>query len=193
MGKEEHSANVGLIPLIFVSLALVSKSLLFLYCYNLRRFSSAAILAQDHRNDVIVNGFGLTMSLLASHLSGWIDPVGAILIALIILRSWTMTAYEQIELIVGKSADPIFLSKLTYLAVTHHPHIQEVDTCRAYHSGEHLYVELDVVMSPDTPLRESHDVSESLQIKVECLPNVARAFVHVDYESEHPPEHRKLR
>jgi hypothetical protein len=30
---------------------------------------------------------------------------------------------------------------------------------------------------------------EGLQIKLELLPEVARAFVHLDYEAEHAPEH----
>ena len=41
-----------------------------------------------------------------------------------------------------------------------------------------------------TPLWESHDIGEDLQNKLETLPNVERAFVHVDYESEHKPEHQ---
>ncbi|KAF8975423.1 hypothetical protein BGZ46_009139 [Entomortierella lignicola] len=154
------------------------------------QYSSASILAQDHRNDLAVNGFGLFASLM-SRLCWWLDPAGAIIVALIILRSWVWTAYEQVQLIVGKTADPAFLKKLTYIALTHHRKILQVDTCTAYHAGNNLFVEVDVVMAPDTPLIESHDISEGLQIKLESLPNVERAFVHVDYETSHAPEHRK--
>lgn len=41
----------------------------------------------------------------------------------------------------------------------------------------------------DAPLRETHDISESLQEKLEALPDVERAYVHVDYEVLHKPEH----
>lgn len=44
-------------------------------------------------------------------------------------------------------------------------------------------------MPEDITLRESHDVAEELQIKLESLPGVERAYVHVDYETEHKPEH----
>jgi hypothetical protein len=49
-------------------------------------------------------------------------------------------------------------------------------------------------MDPDTPLRASHDVSQSLQRKLEGLADVERAFVHVDYEFEHDihEEHKPL-
>ena len=43
-------------------------------------------------------------------------------------------------------------------------------------------------------LRESHDIGESLQLKIERLPEVERAFVHLDYEWEHDPysEHKQV-
>jgi hypothetical protein len=58
------------------------------------------------------------------------------------------------------------LKKFQYqsIALTHHPKILQVDTCTAYHAGSKLYVEVDVVMAPDTPLIESHDISEDLQV-----------------------------
>ncbi|KAF9899364.1 hypothetical protein BX616_003078, partial [Lobosporangium transversale] len=158
----------------------------------IRQYNAANILATDHRNDLSVNGFGLFASLMSRY-CWWLDPAGAIVVSLIILRSWVWTAYEQIQLIVGKSADPAFLKKLTYIALTHHRKILQVDTCTAYHAGNNFFVEVDVVMAPETPLWESHDISEGLQIKLESLPNVERAFVHVDYETSHAPEHRKLK
>jgi divalent metal cation (Fe/Co/Zn/Cd) transporter len=42
-------------------------------------------------------------------------------------------------------------------------------------------------MSGDTPLWKAHDISQQLQDKIEALPNVERAFVHVDHETTHRP------
>lgn len=83
--------------------------------------------------------------------------------------------------------------------------------------GPELYVEVDVVMRPDTPLWQSHDVrpnilsdycshtplhqrltavfyfqlSQKFQDDLETLPGVGRAFVHVDHEVSHSAEHSK--
>lgn len=76
---------------------------------------------------------------------------------------------------------------LVYAALTH-PGVHQVDTCRAYYAGNNLLVEVDIVLPPETPLRDSHDIGESLQIKLETLPMVERAFVHADYETLHRPE-----
>ncbi|RIA95410.1 cation efflux family-domain-containing protein [Glomus cerebriforme] len=187
----EKPVDVHPLAVICVGSALGAKFLLFLYCFSQRQFPSARILAQDHRNDLFINSIGLTMSLLSKRVKPWMDPVGAIIVALFILRSWITTAYEQIQLIVGKSADSGFLNRVTYIALTHHPKVLQVDTCKAYHAGNNFFVEVDIVMDRETPLWESHDIGESLQIKLEKLINVERAFVHVDYETSHKPEHHK--
>lgn len=73
--------------------------------------------------------------------------------------------------------------------MTHSDDIRQIDTVRAYHSGPRLIVEVDIVMDPEDTLRSTHDVAEALQIKLESLPNVERAYVHVDFETDHAPEH----
>ncbi|KAE8238348.1 hypothetical protein A4X06_0g8837 [Tilletia controversa] len=52
-------------------------------------------------------------------------------------------------------------------------------------------VEVDLVMHPQTPLWLSHDISQDLQDRIEDLLMVERAFIHVDHETDHRPEHRK--
>ncbi len=76
-----------------------------------------------------------------------------------------------------------------FKAMTHSPFITAIDTVRAYTSGPRLVVEVDIVMDPSDSLRATHDVAEELQTKLESLPDVERAYVHVDYETTHKPEH----
>jgi divalent metal cation (Fe/Co/Zn/Cd) transporter len=161
-----------------------------LYCSALSRYPTAKIFSQDHRNDIALNSFGIALSLLGQYVIWWADPLGAIIIAGLILRSWSETAMEHIQMIVGKSADPVFLSRVTYIAMTHSDEILQVDTCRAYHSGAGYFVEVDIALSPEMPLCQAHDIGESLQVKIEKLANVERAFVHLDYETTHKPEHK---
>ena len=90
---------------------------------------------------------------------------------------------------VGLSAAPAYLQKLTYLSCNHHEGILEVDTVRAYTFGKNLLAEIDLVLPGDMPLKDAHDIGESLQVKLESLPEIERAFVHLDYDSNHMPEH----
>ena len=43
------------------------------------------------------------------------------------------------------------------------------------------------MMPGETPLWRAHDISQVLQDKLEVLPGVERAFVHVDHETSHTP------
>ncbi|KAH8804343.1 cation efflux family-domain-containing protein [Xylogone sp. PMI_703] len=192
-GKTE-SKNLELVPLLCVGVAIFSKFCLFLYCFSLRRYPAAHVFFIDHRNDLAVNIFGLIMSIVGDQYVWYLDPIGATCIALLILYSWASTAFENMWLLVGKSAPREFLNKCVYVTLTHDSRIQKVDTCRAYHAGQQFYVEVDIVMDSDTKLRDSHDVSQSLQRKLEGLADVERAFVHVDYDYLHNvhEEHRPL-
>ncbi|TVU19706.1 hypothetical protein EJB05_35873, partial [Eragrostis curvula] len=174
---------------VMVSVTLV-KLLLVIYC---RTFTNEIVkaYAQDHFFDVITNIIGLVAALLANYVQGWIDPVGAIILAIYTIRTWSMTVLENVHSLVGQSAPPEFLQKLTYLCWNHHKAVRHIDTVRAYTFGSHYFVEVDIVLPCDMPLREAHDIGEALQEKLERLPEIERAFVHLDYEFTHQPEHTR--
>ncbi|KAI0050597.1 CDF-like metal transporter [Auriscalpium vulgare] len=178
--------------IVAVGAALGVKFVLFLYCYSLRHKSNQVfVLWEDHRNDLFLNSFGLLMSAGGSKLEWFLDPMGAIIIGLGIIIAWTRTIYTQFGLLAGKSAPHDFLQLIIYKAAVFSDDIEKIDTVRAYHSGPDYFVEVDIVMDADTPLWKAHDISQQLQDKIEVLPNVERAFVHVDHETTHTPEHRK--
>ncbi len=53
-----------------------------------------------------------------------------------------------------------------------------------------LQVEVEVVLPRDMSVQMAHDISLSLQIKIEQLARVERAFVHVDYLHRDYDEHK---
>ncbi|KAL5221198.1 hypothetical protein ABZP36_025911 [Zizania latifolia] len=172
---------------IMLAVTLV-KLALVVYC---RSFTNEIVkaYAQDHFFDVITNMIGLVAALLANYIEGWIDPVGAIILAIYTIRTWSMTVLENVHSLVGQSASPEYLQKLTYLCWNHHKAMRHIDTVRAYTFGSHYFVEVDIVLPSDMPLQEAHDIGEALQEKLERLPEIERAFVHLDYEFTHRPEH----
>lgn len=164
------------------------------YCLFYRRFPSVHVFYIDHRNDIVVNIFGLVMSVVGAKVVWYLDPIGAILIALLILFSWASNAFEQVWLLVGKAAPKEYIAKLIYMSVTHDDRIIKVDTCRAYHAGQNYYVEIDIVCDENLPLKITHDIGQTLQRKIEGLSDVERCFVHVDYDHDHNihEEHKPL-
>ena len=187
---ENETKELHLPSVIVVGLAATTKLALFCYCWTLRNvYSQIRILWEDHRNDLLINGFGLLTSIGGSRLQWWVDPMGAIVLSVIISGLWLHTAYSEFQLLIGVTADTPMQQWITYISMTHSPSILAIDTVRAYHSGPRIIVEVDVVMDPDQTLRTTHDVAEDLQTKLESLPNVERAYVHIDFETSHKPEH----
>ena len=189
-GSEASTSSFHLPSIIAVSIAFLTKLCLFLYCWTLRtQYSQIRILWEDHRNDMLINGFGLLTSVGGSKLTWWLDPSGAIILSCLIAILWLRTAYKQFQLLIGISAPVRLQQWITYISMTHSPLIQGIDTVRAYHSGPRIIVEVDVVIDKEVKLEAAHDVAEELQMKLESLPDVERAYVHIDYETSHKPEH----
>ncbi|KAK8001456.1 cation diffusion facilitator 1 [Apiospora marii] len=176
---------------IAVVIAFSTKLCLFFYCWGIKdKYSQVDILWQDHRNDLFVNGFGILTSVGGAKLVWWLDPMGAIILSVLISCIWLRTAFQEFLLLVGVVASVEMQQLITYVCLTHSPdNIQGIDTVRCYHSGPRLIAEVDIVMHPDASLRDTHDIAEELQFKLEDLPDIERAYVHVDYETTHKPEH----
>ncbi|XP_021728855.1 metal tolerance protein 4-like [Chenopodium quinoa] len=170
--------------------ATVVKLALFLYC----RSSGNEIVrayAKDHYFDVVTNVVGLVAAILGDKFYWWIDPAGAILLAIYTIANWSGTVLENAVSLIGQTAPPEVLQKFTYLVIRH-PLVKRIDTVRAYTFGVLYFVEVDIELPEDIPLKEAHAIGETLQIKLEKLPEVERAFVHLDFECEHKPEHTVL-
>ncbi|XP_025083819.1 metal tolerance protein 6-like isoform X2 [Pomacea canaliculata] len=197
-GKPDFS-----IPTIVITASTIGAKLcLYLVCYWMRRkhqfqSSSVDVLMQDHRNDTVSNSVALVFGFLGSQQFAeitreenvvFIDPIGAAIIGIYILVGWWQTGSEQIKLLTGFTAKPEFMSKITWMCLNHSPHILKIDTVRAFHFGTCFLVEVDIVLPKDMTLEATHEVGESLQRRLEGLTEVERAFVHVDWETEHRPE-----
>ncbi|CAD5185685.1 unnamed protein product [Musa acuminata subsp. malaccensis] len=88
------------------------KLALWLYC----RTSGNKIVrayAKDHYYDVVTNVLGLAAAILGDKFYRWIDPAGAIVLAIYTIINWSGTVWENAVSLVGQSAPPEMLQKLT--------------------------------------------------------------------------------
>lgn len=186
--KEQMESGQRVWLIVIMGLAIVTKLGLYLYCNSFDN-EIVNVYAMDHFFDVITNIVGLAAALLGDYFFWWIDPAGAIFLALYTIVNWAKTLLENALSLVGKAAPPQIIQKFTYMALNHDQRIQRIDTVRAYTFGTFYFVEVDIELPGDMLLKEAHEIGEGLQDKLECLPEVERAFVHLDYECEHRPEH----
>ncbi|CAI9770548.1 unnamed protein product [Fraxinus pennsylvanica] len=180
--------------LVWLYAIMITATVVKLVLWNYCRSSGNKIVrayAKDHYFDVVTNVVGLVAAVLGDKFFWWLDPAGALILAIYTISNWSGTVLENAVSLVGQSAPPEVLQKLTYLVIRH-PQVRRVDTVRAYTFGVLYFVEVDIELPIDLPLNEAHTIGETLQIKIEKLPEVERAFVHLDFECEHKPEHSIL-
>jgi len=189
--------EVGPVTIIVLCVTIVTKAVLYWYCSAVaaqNNSPSVEAYAQDHRNDVLTNLVASVGAIVASQFSFlWMaDSMGALAVCLYIIVTWGETGKEQIQMLCGRAASNEFLQQITCLVLNHAQAILKVDTVRAYHFGVSMFVEVDIVLPEDMPLKQSHDIAEALQIKLEQMEDVERAFVHTDWEWKHPAEHKMI-
>lgn len=187
------SIDLSVVSISIVVFTVVVKFGLYLYCRSLKS-PSTQVLALDHRNDVLSNTFALVFSAIGSYEWQYTDPIGAIVISIYIFINWWREGAKQIRSLVGHTAPSWFLQIITWICLQHSPHIIAVDTVKAASIGVNYLVEVHIVLPRHMSLDKAHDIGESLQLKIENVDRVERAFVHLDYECLHDPakEHKPL-
>ncbi|KAI8562037.1 hypothetical protein RHMOL_Rhmol03G0003800 [Rhododendron molle] len=200
------------------------KLVLWIYC---RRSSNKIVraYAKDHYFDVVTNMVGLIAAVLGDKFYWWIDPVGAIILAVYTIANWSGTVLENAGYFSLSKRNlstnlNLFRMRNSFYCVPGwtissprsfaEANLFGLEAPSSNQTGRHCprlhlwcslfrrvvflyeYVQVDIELPEDLPLKEAHAIGESLQIKIEELAEVERAFVHLDYECDHKPEHSVL-
>ena len=169
----------------------VIKGLCWVWCRFIRH-SSVQALAQDALTDVVFNSFSIVFPLAGYYLSQWyLDPLGGLLLSLYVIITWSLTTKTHILNLTGRAASADERNILLYLTMRFAHSVLRIQALTAYHVGDKLNVEVDIVLDESMSLRDSHDLGESLQYVIESVPGVERAFVHADYFDLNLPSHMR--
>jgi cation diffusion facilitator family transporter len=162
---------------------IVVKGTIWIGCARVKTTQVQA-LAQDCKTDVYFNTLSLLFPLIGHKTNvWWLDPVGATILSLFIIYDWAGTCIENVTRLTGEAADDRTTRKLMFMAWRFSPLVGGYKMMKAYHAGDGVWVEVDILMDEKTPLREAHDVAETLQYCMESLKEVDRAFVTMDCKS----------
>lgn len=175
--------------IIIMSGTVFIKGLCWLWS-RLIKNSSVQALAQDAMTDIIFNIFSIIFPLIGFYAGlWWMDALGGLLLSCFVIFNWAGTSAGHIRNLTGAAASADERNVLLYLTMRFAKTIKQIQGLQAYHSGDKLNVEVDIVLDENMSLRDSHDLGESLQYVLESVPNVDRAFVHQDYAGYNLPTH----
>ncbi|KAF2484693.1 hypothetical protein BDY17DRAFT_296146 [Neohortaea acidophila] len=188
-GDDHTPVRLTIAAIAIMAATVVIKGLCWLWC-RLIKNSSVQALAQDAMTDVVFNIFSIIFPLVGFYANlWWLDPLGGILLSFYVMINWGRTSATHIKNLTGAAASADERNILLYLTMRFAKSIKKIQGLQAYHSGDKLNVEVDIVLDEHTNLRDSHDLGESLQYVLESVPNVDRAFVHMDYLDYNLPSH----
>ncbi|KAK0516795.1 hypothetical protein JMJ35_001398 [Cladonia borealis] len=188
-GPDHSIVELGLPAIIIMAMTVFIKLACWFWC-RLIKNSSVQALAQDAMTDVVFNIFSIIFPLVGYYASlWWLDATGGLVLSLYVIVNWSRTSSTHIRNLTGAAASPADRNILLYLTMRFAKTIKSIQGLQAYHAGDKLNVEVDIVLDEGMTLRDSHDLGESLQYVLESVPSVDRAFVHLDYAGWNLPSH----
>jgi divalent metal cation (Fe/Co/Zn/Cd) transporter len=119
----------------------------------------------------------------------YLDSLGGIILSIYVIYEWSRMTATHIRNLSGATATADERNVLLYLTMRFAKTIKQIQGLQAYHAGDKLIVEVDIVLDEHMSLRDCHDLGESLQYTLESVPTVERAFVHLDYAAQNLPSH----
>lgn len=180
-GNGLEIVNIGVPSLVVMILTLLIKGVIWQLCKNVKN-SSVQALSQDALTDTYFNFFSIVFPVLSQCFKqAELDPLGALLLSLYVVWSWAQIAMEHIDNLIGAACSPLERQQLLYMCIRFSERIKYITALNAYHAGDRLMVEVDVLLDPRLTMRDAHDLAEALQYALETMPIVERAFVHIDY------------
>ena len=168
-GPDHSIVQLGIPSIAIMASTVFLKFGCWFWC-RLIKNSSVQALAQDAMTDVVFNIFSIIFPLVGYYASlWWLDALGGLLLSLYVIINWSRTSSTHIKHLTGAAAPAEDRNVLLYLTMRFAKTIKSIQGLQAYHAGDKLNVEVDVVLDESMTLRDSHDLGESLQYVLESV------------------------
>ena len=172
----------GIAPMVVLGFTMVLKSWLYIYFRKVgRKTKSVAIIASsiDHRNDVLVS-FAALIGVSGSYIGyKFFDPLAAIIIGIWVIKSGFSIAKDNLKFLMGECAPKELTDKIINKSLSI-KNVKGVHGVKAHYVGTMLHVQVHISLSKNTALEKAHAIGKKVEKIVEKIPEVGKAFVHID-------------
>ncbi|MFW5991983.1 MAG: cation diffusion facilitator family transporter, partial [Halanaerobiaceae bacterium] len=107
------------------------------------------------------------------------DPVAGLLVALWIFYAVGEIIWENLGYLTGRGAPQELVDKIAWIAAS----VNEVDDVHhliAEYVGPQLRIDMHINLAGNLTLDQAHDIGEKVSEKIESLPEVDLAFIHIE-------------
>jgi len=174
--------GTGVMALSVCANFLVSANL-----FRVAKVSDSLALEADawhHQTDAITSaGIGIGMIVMwISPKLWWIDPIGALLVAILILKAATDLTRVAVRQILDSALPPAEQKLIEELLKEHYGDIVNFHRLRTRKSGAERQLDLHVVMPRDMTVAESHELCDHLESDIDKMLPGTRTLIHVEPE-----------
>ena len=172
----------GVAPMIVIGFTLVLKFFMYLYVVKVgKKIKSTALLASatDHRNDVLIS-FSALIGVGGAYF-GYVmlDPLVAFVIGVWIIYAGYKIGVDNVKYLIGEAPSDELMSKIKKIALEVKG-VKGVNDVRAHYVGVLLHAEVHIEVDRKLTIYRAHTIGKNAQRKIEKLPEVNKAFVHID-------------
>lgn len=171
------------LPLVAAVVSIAVKEGMFHYTMHYaKKLDSAAFKADawHHRSDALssIGSFiGIGLAMLGFPI---MDPIASLIICLLILKVAFDISKDAIVQMLDTSCDQAFEQKLRRF-IEKQPGVENIDLLHTRQFSNKVYVDLEISVNGDIPLREAHDIADSVHSSVEQeFPNVKHIMIHLN-------------
>jgi len=138
-----------------------------------------ATTARDNLSDVLTSMAAFFGVLGSTFISPLLDPIAGLAVAVWIFRAVFNAGKENLGYLTGAGASTELRQRIVAIAEAV-PGVLRVHHTMIDYVGPKLMVDLHINVDADLPLRETHAISDEVIQNIEALPEVDRAYVHIE-------------
>ncbi len=173
----------GVLAAVAALVSIVVKELLFRYVrHHARRLDSTALMAEawHHRSDAL-SSIGALAGILGAR-AGFpiLDPLASVVICVFIVKAALDIFRDAVDKMVDHSCDRETEDAIRLCAVEQ-PEVERIDLLKTREFGSRIYIEMEIAVNGDLPLRQAHAAAERVHDEIERrFPKVKHIMIHVN-------------
>ncbi len=183
--KERYAAAVtpGTLALVAAAVCIaVKEGMFWVTRAAAKKIDSSALRADawHHRSDAL-SSVGAFAGILGAKLGvPVLDPVASLVICLLIVKAAADIFVDAVRKMTDEACDPKTTQTLQTLIAAQEG-VEDIDKLLTRKFGDRIYVEVEISVNGDIPLRDAHEVARRVHNVIEeGLPRVKHVTVHVN-------------
>lgn len=182
-GSDGALAVPNALALTAALVSILTKEAMFWYTRHYAKILNSAAFMADawhHRSDAL-SSVGSLIGIGGAMLGfPVLDPAASIAICLCILKVAFDILKDAVKKMLDTSCDPEYEETLSNF-ISAQPGVIRLDSLRTRMFGSRVYVDLEIAVEGEKPLREAHSIAEQVHDGVEAqFPNVKHIMIHVN-------------